>query len=81
MTTEDIITIEVQIKSMIQNELSYHDIVLNHDKFIEDLGADSLEMICLAMECEKYFNIKIDEAEVDLIETVGEFIELVKSKI
>ena len=52
-----------------------------HHKLKEDLGADSLEVVCICMDIEKEFGIAINESEMELIETVGELIEMVEKSI
>ena len=50
--------------------------------FTNDLGADSLDTVELIMEFEKAFNITIPDDEAgDKIQTVGDAIEYIQSKI
>ena len=42
--------------------------------FIEDLGADSLDIVELVMEFEKEFNISIPDEQAETITTVGQAI-------
>lgn len=50
---------------------------------VEDLGADSLDIVELIMTFEEEFNIEISEDDIDTnpILTVNDAIELVKNKI
>ena len=50
---------------------------------VEDLGADSLDIVELIMTFEEEFNIEISEEDIDNnpILTVNDAIELVKNKI
>lgn len=48
--------------------------------FSDDLDADSLDLVELVMALEEEFDISIDESELDGIETVGQALDLVKSK-
>lgn len=50
-------------------------------KFADDLDADSLDLVELVMALEERFDITVDEAELEGVETVGQAYELVKSKI
>lgn len=43
----------------------------------EDLGFDSLDQIEILMDVEKEFRIRIPDAEVEKVRTVGDIIELV----
>ena len=49
-------------------------------KFIEDLGADSLDTTELLMALEEEFNIDIDD-EANNIATVGDAIQYIESKL
>jgi len=49
-------------------------------RFIEDLGADSLDVTELLMSLEEEFNIDIDD-EANKIETVGDAIKYISSKM
>lgn len=49
-------------------------------RFIEDLGADSLDLTELLMALEEEFNIDIDD-EANQIETVADAINYIKSKL
>lgn len=54
--------------------------VVENAKFIDDLGADSLDLTELLMALEEEFNIDIDD-DANQIETVGDAIEYIKSRI
>lgn len=47
--------------------------------FINDLGADSLDIVELVMALEENFGIEIPDEEAEKITTVGEAIEYVKA--
>ena len=48
-------------------------------KFVEDLGADSLDMVELVMEFEEQCGIEIPDEEAEKILTVGDAIKYVES--
>ena len=48
--------------------------------FIDDLGADSLDITELLMTLEEEFNIDIDD-EANQIETVGDAVKYIESRI
>jgi acyl carrier protein len=65
------------------------DIVCNHlavnkeqvteaTSFIDDIGADSLDIVELVMELEEEFDIQIPDDQAEKIKTVGEAIEFIK---
>lgn len=49
--------------------------------FTKDLGADSLDTVELIMEFEKEFDLSIDEADAEKIQTVGNVVEYLTSKL
>ena len=51
------------------------------DKFIEDLSADSLDIVQLIMALEDEFGTKIKDDEAELLTTVGDAIDYVEAKI
>lgn len=50
-------------------------------KFIEDLGADSLDTVELIMAFEEKFNLQISEEEAQKLDTVGKAVEYLESKV
>lgn len=55
--------------------------VTEASKFTDDLEADSLDLVELVMAMEEKFDIKIDESELEDIETVGQVIDIVEAKV
>ena len=47
--------------------------------FIEDLGADSLDLFQVVMDIEDAFNVKVDN--VDKIKTVGDAVRYIESVV
>ncbi|HPF16451.1 MAG TPA: acyl carrier protein [Thermotogota bacterium] len=47
----------------------------------EDIGADSLELVDLTMDFEDEFNVKIETAELNEIDTVEEITNLLEKKL
>lgn len=48
--------------------------------FIDDLGADSLDIVELVMSLEEQFDIEIPDEDAEKIQTIGDAIEYVKEK-
>ncbi len=46
--------------------------IISEARFIDDLGADSLDMVELIMEMEKEFQITIPDDDAEQIKTVGD---------
>jgi acyl carrier protein len=54
------------------------DEVLPAAKFIEDLGADSLDTVELVMAFEEEFDLEIPDEDAEKIATVGDAISYIK---
>lgn len=50
-------------------------------RFVEELGADSLDVIELVMAFEELFGIEITDDETDGLSTVKQAIDLLESKV
>jgi len=50
-------------------------------KFIDDIGADSLDLMQVIMALEEEFEIEIPEEEAEKITTVGDAFEQIKNAI
>jgi acyl carrier protein len=48
--------------------------------FIDDLGADSLDLVELIMEMEETFDVQIADNELEKIRTIGDVLDYLKSK-
>ena len=70
-----------RIKKVITNHLGVsEDKVTENAKFIEDLGADSLDQVELVMAFEEEFKCEIPDEAAEKIVTVKDAIELIKNK-
>ncbi len=49
--------------------------------FADDLGADSLDVAELAIAVEDRFGITIDDAELELIRTIGQAADVLEAKL
>jgi acyl carrier protein len=71
---------EDRVKEIIAKELEVESKQLNPEaKFIEDLGADSLDIVELVMALEEEFGIDIPDEDADKIKTVGDAMNYLKS--
>ena len=70
-----------RVKKVITNHLGVKDEkVTENAKFIEDLGADSLDQVELVMAFEEEFKCEIPDEAAEKIVTVKDAIDLIKSK-
>jgi acyl carrier protein len=71
-----------KVKDIIEKELGVErEKLTNEASFIEDLGADSLDIVELVMEFEKEFNIDIPEEDAEKLRSVGDALAYLNSKI
>ncbi len=76
------VDVEAQIKEAIVEKLGVEESkVTPNASFINDLGADSLDTVELIMELENRFNIQIPDEDQEKIQTVGDAVNYVKSKV
>jgi len=71
-------TIEVKVKSIIADQLGVgEDEIKPESSFIEDLGADSLDIVELVMAMEEEFEVEIPDEEAENIKTVGDAVNYI----
>jgi acyl carrier protein len=71
--------VEERVKEIIVEQLGVEeDEVLPAAKFIEDLGADSLDTVELVMAFEEEFDLEIPDEDAEKIATVGDAISYIK---
>ncbi len=79
MTKEDIMA---KVKGVVSEKLNVgEDQVTADAKFVEDLGADSLDQVELIMALEDEFELKIPEEEAEKLTTVGAAVEYIITKV
>ena len=80
MAAED--KVEEKVKKIIVENLGVEeDDVVPDAKFVDDLGADSLDTVELVMAFEEAFDIEIPDEDAEKILTVGKAIEYIKEKL
>lgn len=57
------------------------DIVTMESNFIDDLNADSLDIVELVMAMEQEFGISIPDEEAERIKTVGDAVNFIKANV
>ena len=71
-----------KVKSIVVEQLGVaEDQVTPEAKFVEDLGADSLDQVELVMALEEAFSAEIPDEEAEKLTTVGDAIAKVAEKI
>ena len=71
--------IEQKVKDIIVEQLGVNEEQVTPDaKFIEDLGADSLDTVELVMAFEEEFEIDVPDEEAEKLQSVGDVINYVE---
>ena len=73
-------TVESKVKQIVAEQLG-KDVneVKSEASFIDDLGADSLDIVELVMKMEEEFGIEIPDEEAEKIKTVSNVVEYIKA--
>ena len=71
--------IEQRVKDIIVEQLGVKpDQVVPSAKFIEDLGADSLDTVELVMALEEEFGIEVPDEQAEKLQSVGDVIKYIE---
>lgn len=74
--------ITLTVTDILVNKLGLEESEVTTDaNFRKDLGIDSLDYAELVMEFEQAFDIKINDADTGELETIGEFVDFIQSKV
>ena len=72
---------EEKVKKIVMDHLGIEESKISLDsKFIDDLGADSLDTVELVMAFEEEFGSEISDNEAEKILTVGDAVKFIESK-
>ena len=79
MTQEEIFE---KVKGIIVEQLGVTETsVTTEASFIDDLGADSLDIVELVMELEEEFDMEIPDTDAEKVVTVGDVVEYIKEHV
>lgn len=68
-----------KVKTIIVQQLGTSEGEVSEDaSFVDDLGADSLDIVELIMALEEGFDLQISDQDAEQITTVGEAVEYIK---
>jgi len=75
-------TVTEKVKKMIVDQLGVSEAeVVPEAKFIDDLGADSLDIVELIMALEDEYGIEIPDEDAEKMETVGDAIKYIEEHL
>ena len=76
MSSEEVFN---KVKEIIVEQLGVvEDSVTEEASFIDDLGADSLDIVELIMALEEEFDIEIPDSDAEKVVTVGDVVDYIK---
>ena len=72
-------TVEEKVRDIIVDQLGVNaEQVVLGARFIEDLGADSLDTVELVMAFEEEFSIEVPDEEAEKLQSVGDVVKYVE---
>lgn len=79
MSTEEVFE---KVKAIIVEQLGVAEASVEMESsFIDDLGADSLDIVELVMALEEEFDIEIPDTDAEKVVTVGDVVEYIKENV
>ena len=79
MSSEEVLG---KVKGIIVEQLGVSDSSVSMDaSFINDLGADSLDIVELVMAIEEEFDIEIPDSDAEKVVTVGDVVDYIKENV
>lgn len=71
-----------KIRNILANQLDVdEDDIKMESSILDDLGADSLDIVDLIMSIEDEFEIEVPDEEIEGVATVGDVVEFVEENI
>lgn len=71
-----------EVKAIIVEQLGVEEEKITMEaSFIDDLGADSLDIVELIMALEEEFDTEIPDADAEKVVTVGDVVEYIKEHV
>ena len=75
-------TIEQRIRPLIAEQLGVEESkVTRSASFVEDLNADSLDLVEMVMSLEEEFKIEISDEDAEKIRTVGDAVDFIQEQM
>jgi acyl carrier protein len=71
-----------KVKGVIVEQLNVEEDDVNEDAaFVDDLGADSLDIVELVMALEEEFGVSIPDEQAEKIKTVGDAVDFIVESV
>ena len=70
-----------ELTAMITNQLkAAPEKVTREARLVEDLGADSANVMVLIMDIEDYYGIQVEDSAITSLKTVGDVVDYIEEK-
>ena len=71
-----------QVKKILCDQLDLEEEQVNEDsEVIDDLGADSLDIVDLVMTLEEEFDTEIPDEDIENVKTVGDIVKYIEERV
>ena len=71
-----------QVKKILCDQLDLEEEQVNEDsEVIDDLGADSLDIVDLVMTLEEEFDTEIPDEDIENLKTVGDIVKYIEQRV
>lgn len=69
-----------QVVQLISNQLKVEpDKITRESKLVEDLGADSANVMVMIMDLEDHFNMQVEDSAITTMKTVGDVVDYIQA--
>ncbi|MBR7163772.1 MAG: acyl carrier protein [Clostridia bacterium] len=71
-----------KVKKVIAEQMGVDEASISKDtSFVDDLGADSLDVVELVMALEEEFDMEFSDGEAENMKTIGDVVEYIKAQM
>jgi acyl carrier protein len=75
-------SLEIRVTDLIVEQLGVsREEVVTTASFVDDLGADSLDIVELVMSMEESFDIEIPDDDAEKMQTIGDAVSYLKARL
>ncbi len=75
-------SLEARVTDLIVEQLGVSkEEVVNKASFVDDLGADSLDIVELVMSIEENFDLEIPDEDAEKLQTIGDAVTYLKERL
>lgn len=68
-----------QVVQLISNQLKVEpEKITRESKLVEDLGADSANVMVMIMDLEDHFNMQVEDSAITTMKTVGDVVDYIQ---